>query len=135
MTMKTQLNWGVRAGAVATLATSLILAGCGKKEEAGGGSKPSGKAVSVQNIGSDTMVNLAQAWAEAYHAVDPGVSVEVSGWWQAGRGFGRRLRGRDGSHPRVFNAGAEHARQGQGRRKLVPSRLPFRTSSILSFGM
>ncbi len=33
----------------------------------------------VQNIGSDTMVNLAQAWAEEYAMVDPAVSVEVSG--------------------------------------------------------
>ena len=33
----------------------------------------------IQNTGSDTMVNLAQAWAEAYAKVAPTVSVEVSG--------------------------------------------------------
>jgi phosphate transport system substrate-binding protein len=33
----------------------------------------------IQNSGSDTMVNLAQAWAEEYAKVDPTVSVEVSG--------------------------------------------------------
>jgi phosphate transport system substrate-binding protein len=33
----------------------------------------------IQNTGSDTMVNLAQAWAEEYARVDPSVSVEVSG--------------------------------------------------------
>jgi phosphate transport system substrate-binding protein len=33
----------------------------------------------IQNIGSDTMVNLAQAWAEEYAMIEPGVSVEVSG--------------------------------------------------------
>src|SRR5215475_2687063 len=33
----------------------------------------------IQNIGSDTMVNLAQAWAEEYAVVEPAVSVEVSG--------------------------------------------------------
>lgn len=33
----------------------------------------------IQNTGSDTMVNLAQAWAEEYAKVDPAVSVEVSG--------------------------------------------------------
>jgi phosphate transport system substrate-binding protein len=33
----------------------------------------------IQNIGSDTMVNLAQAWAEHYAKVEPEVSVEVSG--------------------------------------------------------
>ena len=37
-----------------------------------------GKTV-IQNTGSDTMVNLAQAWAEEYAKVEPGVSVEVSG--------------------------------------------------------
>jgi phosphate transport system substrate-binding protein len=35
--------------------------------------------LSIQNIGSDTMVNLAQAWAEEYANVEPKVSVEVSG--------------------------------------------------------
>ena len=38
----------------------------------------------IQNIGSDTMVNLAQAWAEAYHKVDPSVSVEVFAAWFPG---------------------------------------------------
>ena len=33
----------------------------------------------IQDTGSDTMVNLAQAWAEIYATVEPSVSVEVSG--------------------------------------------------------
>jgi phosphate transport system substrate-binding protein len=33
----------------------------------------------IQNKGSDTLVNVAQAWAEAYQAVDPNVVVAVSG--------------------------------------------------------
>ena len=33
----------------------------------------------IQNAGSDTMVNLAQAWAEEYADVDSTVSIEVSG--------------------------------------------------------
>jgi len=57
----------------ALIAASLALTGCGKK----GGTNAGG--IALQNVGSDTMVNLAQAWAEAYHAVDPSVSVEVSG--------------------------------------------------------
>ncbi|HZJ14122.1 MAG TPA: phosphate ABC transporter substrate-binding protein [Chthoniobacteraceae bacterium] len=66
-------------GATALLAA---FASCNKRtgtgyEKGTGGGKES--AVSIQNIGSDTMVNLAQAWAEAYHDVDPKVSVEVSG--------------------------------------------------------
>ncbi len=42
------------------------------------GSKQPEKTI-IQNTGSDTMVNLAQAWAEEYAKVDPTVSVEVSG--------------------------------------------------------
>ncbi|MBN1561591.1 phosphate ABC transporter substrate-binding protein [candidate division KSB1 bacterium] len=38
-----------------------------------------GTHTTIQNTGSDTMVNLAQAWAEIYSTVAPDVSVEVSG--------------------------------------------------------
>ena len=33
----------------------------------------------IQNKGSDTLVNVAQAWAEAYQKVDPNVAVAVTG--------------------------------------------------------
>ena len=33
----------------------------------------------IQNKGSDTLVNVAQAWAEAYQSVDPNTVVAVSG--------------------------------------------------------
>jgi phosphate transport system substrate-binding protein len=33
----------------------------------------------IQNKGSDTLVNVAQAWAEAYQAVNPAIVVAVSG--------------------------------------------------------
>lgn len=35
--------------------------------------------VVIQNKGSDTLVNVAQAWAEAYSEVDPNVAIAVSG--------------------------------------------------------
>ena len=35
--------------------------------------------VVIQNKGSDTLVNVAQAWAEAYRQVNPDVAVAVSG--------------------------------------------------------
>lgn len=58
-------------------ATGLILTSCGKKD----GSSGSGdaKKTIIANIGSDTMVNLAAAWADAYGKQDPTVSVEVGG--------------------------------------------------------
>src|SRR5215207_5252830 len=83
MTIHPKLQQSINTGALAlTAALALILGGCGKSDSGSPstGDKPSNaKAVAVQNIGSDTMVNLAQAWAEAYHAVDPSISVEVSG--------------------------------------------------------
>lgn len=69
--------------AFATLAAAALLTtGCDKKGSADSGKKAGD---SLQNIGSDTMVNLAQAWAEAYAKVQPTVSVEVSG---GGSGIG-----------------------------------------------
>ena len=66
-----------RTGLCLMLAGSLAAAsGCKKKEEGGAAA---GKQVAIKNIGSDTMVNLAQEWAEEYAKVDSSVSVEVSG--------------------------------------------------------
>jgi phosphate transport system substrate-binding protein len=58
--------------------------GC-KKSDGDGRGGSGGSSQAIQNIGSDTMVNLAQAWAEAYGKVDPSTSVEVSG---GGSGIG-----------------------------------------------
>ena len=88
MSKNTHLHRALRLSGLTTLAAGFLLAGCGKSDSSGstGGGKPSaGVKTSIQNIGSDTMVNLAQAWAEAYAKVAPGVSVEVSG---GGSGIG-----------------------------------------------
>jgi len=66
------------------LAAAVVTPACKKKEVPTGGpaSAPApaaAKKETIQNIGSDTMVNLAQAWAEEYAKVAPNVSVEVSG--------------------------------------------------------
>lgn len=46
-----------------------------------GGGRPAGKPAKavIQNKGSDTMVNVAQVWAEEYRKAAPDVEVEVSG--------------------------------------------------------
>jgi len=54
------------------VAVALLPAACGKS---GGGSG----VTTIQVRGSDTMVNVAQAWAEEYTKVQPAVGVEVSG--------------------------------------------------------
>ena len=66
----------------ALVCVAMGLQGCGK----GGGGGDVEKNV-ISNSGSDTMVNLAQAWAEAYGTVKPTVSVEVGG---GGSGVGIR---------------------------------------------
>lgn len=58
----------------AVAVTGFLQFGCGGSNE---NAAPQ-KAV-IQNAGSDTMVNLAQAWAEDYAVVSSEVSVEVSG--------------------------------------------------------
>ncbi|HEX2657308.1 MAG TPA: phosphate ABC transporter substrate-binding protein [Polyangia bacterium] len=73
-----------------TLVTLIGLAGvsaCKKSQDATGSasSATATKKTAIQNIGSDTMVNLAQAWAEEYAKVEPSISIEVSG---GGSGIG-----------------------------------------------
>jgi phosphate transport system substrate-binding protein len=55
--------------------------GCSKGDADSGKGSPgsSGGKTTLQIQGSDTMVNLAQAWAEAYRSVKPDVSIEVGG--------------------------------------------------------
>jgi phosphate transport system substrate-binding protein len=60
-----------RAGLVSLGCIALALAGCSGGERA--------QRTVVQNKGSDTMVNLAQAWAETYRRVNPDVAIAVSG--------------------------------------------------------
>jgi phosphate transport system substrate-binding protein len=56
------------------LIVAMALAACGSPSERGA----AGRSV-IQNKGSDTLVNVAQAWAEEYKQVDPSVAIAVSG--------------------------------------------------------
>lgn len=51
---------------------AVALVACNKGGGAGG-------RVMIQNKGSDTMVNLAQAWAEEYRTIRPNVAIAVTG--------------------------------------------------------
>lgn len=68
--MKTPIS---KIGLALLLGAGLIQTGCKPKTTEGG------TRATIQNKGSDTMVNLAQAWAEAYKKAHPDVNVEVSG--------------------------------------------------------
>src|SRR4051812_33468235 len=64
-------------GLLAAVVAIAFLMGCeksGNGNSAGGGG---GKTIVVD--GSDTMINLSQAWAEAYHKTHPDVNIQVSG--------------------------------------------------------
>jgi phosphate transport system substrate-binding protein len=62
-------------------AVALTLIGCGS-EQAGstaGSSAPQTDVARIENKGSDTIVNLALAWAEAYMPLHPNVRISVTG--------------------------------------------------------
>jgi phosphate transport system substrate-binding protein len=58
------------------IAMILLLAAC---QPAGGEESPSSSYTYIENKGSDTMVNLALAWAERYQSEHPEVSLSVTG--------------------------------------------------------
>ena len=66
---------GLSVKVLAAFAALAALAACG-----GGGGRSAGTAKTViQDKGSDTMVNVAQVWAEEYAKAAPDVEIEVSG--------------------------------------------------------
>ena len=71
------------------LALAVAAGACG-----GGGGQQAAKPARtvIQNKGSDTMVNVAQVWAEEYRKVAPNVEVEVSGGG-SGVGIAALMRG------------------------------------------
>jgi phosphate transport system substrate-binding protein len=64
---------------VAGVAPLLFLFGCGPGDGGTGPGTSGSGGTSIRVEGSDTMVNLAQAWAETYHEKVRGVSVQVLG--------------------------------------------------------
>jgi phosphate transport system substrate-binding protein len=71
------------------LTAALVASACG-----GGGGQTTAKPARtvIQNKGSDTMVNVAQVWAEEYRKAAPAVEVEVSGGG-SGVGLAALLKG------------------------------------------
>lgn len=64
--------------ALAVTMTVPLAVACGRPSDDGGDRARSRRAL-IQNKGSDTLVNVAQAWAERYREVDPDIAVAVSG--------------------------------------------------------
>jgi phosphate transport system substrate-binding protein len=59
------------------LLAALLLAACGQSSTGNGSS--AAEVQSIENKGSDTIVNLALAWAEAYQPMHPEVLISVTG--------------------------------------------------------
>jgi len=66
-----------------------LLAACSPTEQ---GSAPSSPQIYIENKGSDTIVNLALAWAEQYQSEHPEVSLSVTGGG-SGTGIAALLNG------------------------------------------
>lgn len=66
---------------LANLLTILLvfLTGCSGTQDSNGNSTGSQSSGYIENKGSDTIVNLALAWAEKYQQVQPGVRISVTG--------------------------------------------------------
>jgi len=75
--------------AVTAIAICMTVACVGSGGDNGGSSSDR---VVLQNKGSDTLVNVAQAWAEAYREVNPNVAVAVTGGG-SGTGIAALLNG------------------------------------------
>jgi phosphate transport system substrate-binding protein len=61
------------------LVIGLAACGSGAGKELESGEPASGASTSIQNKGSDTIVNLALAWAELYGQIRPEVQIAVTG--------------------------------------------------------
>ncbi len=84
---KTTAPARTRLTQLALLTLALPIVGCGRPTDAAG----SGRAM-IQNKGSDTLVNVAQAWAEEYKNINPDLVVAVSGGG-SGTGISALLNG------------------------------------------
>jgi phosphate transport system substrate-binding protein len=68
-----------RTARAALALIALALAGCAAGRASRENARAEQAALSIQNTGSDTLVNLALAWAEAYMDIHPDVRISVTG--------------------------------------------------------
>ena len=77
MQNNSQIGRGI-IGIFVIFTCSFVISGCSPKDNESVVGKEAAQVI-IKNKGSDTMVNLAQAWAEMYTGVTTKASVEVSG--------------------------------------------------------
>ena len=70
----------------------LLLSSCASQSQASANSQGKSASAYIQNKGSDTLVNLALAWAERYQNLHPEIEISVSGGG-SGTGFTSLING------------------------------------------
>jgi phosphate transport system substrate-binding protein len=81
-----------RLGLLFTLFFLSIASSCAPQSATPGNSLSKSSGVYIQNKGSDTLVNLALAWAEAYQNLHPEIEISVTGGG-TGTGFTALING------------------------------------------
>jgi phosphate transport system substrate-binding protein len=117
----------MKARAVLVL-LALALAGCGAGRAVREGERAEQAALTIQNTGSDTLVNLALAWAEAYMRLHPDVRISVTGGG-SGTGIASLLNGTI----QIANASREMSKEEIGEaaaRGFTPVRLTVALDAI-----
>jgi phosphate transport system substrate-binding protein len=61
------------------LVVTILLSGCARPSQDPDTLQPAERSATIQNKGSDTLVNLVLAWVEAYTATHPDVRISVTG--------------------------------------------------------
>jgi phosphate transport system substrate-binding protein len=69
----------IKAKIILLLLTIILLSGCEQGAQAAPDSTNPAQIKTIVNKGSDTLVNLALAWAEKYHQLNPDVEISVTG--------------------------------------------------------
>ena len=77
MKLKLLSQYVILAGAACSVAAVLFTASC--RESTSDSVSAAGAKQTIANAGSDTMLQLAMAWSEAYKKSQPNVNVEVNG--------------------------------------------------------
>jgi phosphate transport system substrate-binding protein len=68
-----------KAGLLYAVLLLIILSSCNRSTDSTQSSQNNTQTLTIVNKGSDTLVNLALAWAEKYHELHPEVEISVTG--------------------------------------------------------
>jgi len=79
LSLKSRLAASVLPSLLLAILIALAVTACSGSGDGNSGDAESGPVRAIQNKGSDTLVNIALAWAETYRDVEPSVDIAVTG--------------------------------------------------------